>query len=669
MIPVVNEFRSPIEIDELDKTRIECSLAALRPIRLEIASNTPLETLWNSAVREYHYLGHKKFIGKRLKYIAFAENRPVAAIGFRSASLKLEARDCYIGWSHEQKNRYLKYVANNSRFLIFEWVRVPHLASHILSKALRTLSRDWEDRYGEPLLLVETFVDPKRYQGTCYKAANWKYIGITKGFTKQGIGYTYHGSIKEVYIYELEPNFRNIIDCIRQPYPRKPPPSERIKDREKKIIMMIQQVDYNPGLIEWMEINDDTIKALGKELISFHNQFKDCYYRIEQQVLGSSYLKGLLSDIERKNVEAIALRYFDAHPIEVRSLQKLMTNYHWYDDIMLQKIQAQAAELLFEREGMITVDSSEFPKKGNESVGVARQYCGTLGKVENCQSGVFLGYTSSHGYMLLDKQLYMPEVWFSPEYEQQRVKCHVPDDVTFKTKIEIARDLIIQAQGGLFPAQWLGADATFGTDSKFRDTVDSFGMNYFVNIKSDTLVWINRPEVGIPAYSGKGRPPCQVPRALEAPLNVSRIADGSTGSPTSSTSLSDSEVLNWETVKLAEGSKGPIVAEIARLRVIEYRDGLPGKELWLFIRKDPDGKKRYAFSNAPADCSLDEMKRVATMRWPIEQCFEDGKKYLGMDHYELRSWTGWHRHMTYVFLALLFLLKIRTQNLQKKFHL
>ena len=655
MGPVVNELNSTDEIDTLDKTPIECSITALGLIRLEIASGTPLEILWDTAVRENHYLGHKQLIGKRLKYIAFAGNRPVAAIGFRSASLKLEARDCYIGWSQNQKNMYLKNIANNSRFLIFEWVRVPNLASHVLSKALRMLSRDWENRYGERILLVETFVDPAQYQGTCYKASNWKYIGTTKGFTKQGIRYIYHGSIKEVYVYELEPGFREIINCTRKPYPRKPELLKRSKDKEKRIIMMIQQVDYDPALIKWTGINEDTIQTLADELVSFHNEFNDCFYRIEQHVLGWTYLKGLLSNIERKNVEAIALRYLGADPNEVRSLQKLMTDYRWYDNVMLRKIQARAADLLFEKEGMITVDSSEFPKKGNESVGVARQYCGTLGKVENCQSGVFLGYTSSKGYTLLDKQLYIPEVWFSPEYDRQREKCNIPDDLTFKTKIEISFDLIAKAQSGLFPSQWLGADATFGSDSKFRDNVDSLGMNYFVNIKSDTLVWLDRPEFGIPTYTGKGRPPKQVARALEAPINVSKIAERS-------------DVLNWETVKLAEGAKGPIIAQIARVRIVENRDGILGKELWLFIRKDSDDKKRYAFSNAPADCSLDEMKRVSTMRWPIEQCFEDGKKHLGMDHYELRSWTGWHRHMTYVFLALLFLLKIRIKSLQKKFH-
>jgi SRSO17 transposase len=634
----------------VDTTPIECSLAELGSVHLKLVSDTNLESLWDYLVSENHYLGHKRFIGRRLKYLVFTGERPIAAIGWRSASLKLEARDYYIGWSKEQRKNYLKHIVNNNRFLIFDWVRVPHLASHILSRNIRVISKDWEKKYGHPIFLLETFVDPKRYRGTCYKASNWEDIGMTKGFTKKGISYTYHGNKKEVYVYVIEKDFRKIIKCQKKPYPQKPAHS---REKERLLYMMIQQPDYDPKLIQWMDIEKDLISQLGEELISFHKEFHNCFYRIEQFILGQCYLKGLLSNLERKNIEAIALRYMEANNNEVRSLQKLMTNYRWSENLMLQEIQRKLSELIASEDGMITVDSSEFQKKGTESAGVTRQYCGNAGKIENCQSGVFVGYTSSKGYGLIDRQLYLPEVWFSQEYGERRLKCHVPEDLTFKTKIEIAFDLIEKGrQTGLFPARWLGADATFGSDSKFRDKVDASGMYFFVNIRSDTLVWLHRPEVGIPSYHGKGRPP-EKERALESPVNVSKIA-----------SLSD---LTWETEILAEGAKGPIIAKISRVRVVEYRDGFPGKELWLFLRKDPDGKTRYAFSNAPNDISIDQMKRIATMRWPIEQCFEDGKKHLGMDHYELRSWKGWHRHMTYVFMALLFLLKIRMKGL-KKFH-
>ena len=413
---------------------------------------------------------------------------------------------------------------------------------------------------------------------------------MTKGFTKKGVGYTYHGIKKGVYVYVLEPDFRTIINCQKRPYPRKPSQSQ---EKERLLHMMIHKPDYDPNLIQWMDIGNNSLCQLGEELISFHNDFHDCFYRIEQYILGQCYLKGLLSNLERKNVEAIALRYLEPNRNEVRSLQKLMTNYHWSEDFMLQKIQGKLSELIASEDGMITTDSSEFQKKGNESAGVTRQYCGNAGKIENCQSGAFVGYTSSKGYGLIERQLYLPEVWFSQEYGERRLKCQIPEDLTFKTKIEIAFNLIEKVrQTGLFPARWLGADATFGSDSKFRDKVDASGMYFFVNIRSDTLVWLHRPEVGIPSYHGKGRPP-EKERALESPVNVSKIA-----------SLSD---LTWETEILAEGAKGPIIAKISRVRVVEYRDGFPGKELWLFLRKDPDGKIRYAFSNAPNDTSIEQM--------------------------------------------------------------
>lgn len=652
---IVNDFSKPSgatnPLHHIDTTPIECSLSELDTIQIKLVSSAPLESLWDFLVSEYHYLGHQKIIGKRLKYLAFSGERVVAALGWKSASLKLESRDCFIGWSKDQRDIYLKHIANNNRFIIFNWVRVPNLASYLLSLNIKVVSGDWEKRYGHKLFLLETFVDPTRFKGISYKASNWGLAGMTKGFTKHGIGYEYHGISKEVYVYVLEPDFRNVIDCQRIPYPRKP---IRSRDKERLFQMMIQQVDYDPKLIQWMDITDDTIKVLADELVSFHNNFNSCFYRIEQHVLGQCYLKGLLSDIERKNIESIALRYFDANSNEVRSLQKFMTNYRWDEDLMLRKCQTMLADLIASGDGMITIDSSEIPKKGKESVGVARQYCGNIGKVENCQSGVFVGYTSLKGYGLIDRQLYMPKDWFNPEYEERREKCQVPEDLNFMTKIEIASELVKRVIGtGLFPAKWVGIDATFGVDSKFRDELDSLGLYYFASIRSDSLVWLSRPNIGIPAYSGKGRPAQKV-QALkneDAPVNVSKLAENTE--------------LEWKTVILAEGAKGPIIAKTCCLRVVEYRDGLPGKELWLFIRRDADGKTRYALSNAPHDISPDELKRASTMRWPIEQCFEDGKKHLGMDHYELRSWPGWNRHMTYVFIALLFLLQLRLKGLKK----
>ena len=623
-----------------NKNPIECSLNQLKQIKIKLVTQTDLEDLWNYLVSNYHYLGHKRIIGKRLKYLVFTDDQPIAAIGWKSAYIKFLARDEYIGWSIKQKKEYLKHVINNNRFLILNWIKIPNLASHILSQNIKQLVVDWNRIYNETPFLLETFIDPNRYKGTCYRAANWINIGKTKGYTKQGKKYTYHGLHKEAYIYVINPNFRNIIGCQRI-ISRRPK-----KSWEKEHTMMIQKIDFNPDLITWADINSDLITAMAKELQIFHNDFQDAFIRREQKILSECYLKGLLSDIERKNIELIALRYLG--PQGVRSLQFFLSNCKIDDDALNLKYKKQLSNLISSADGMITLDSSEMAKKGNESVGVAPQYCNNLGKVENCQSGVFLGYTGANGYGLVDKQLYMPERWFTGEYKTRLDKCKVPDDITFKTKIEIGIDMIEQAiKENLFNAKWVGADTTFGNDSKFRNKIDSLGLYYLVNIKKNTLVWLTSPEVEtytVTDNNGNEIEKQKVSEESEKPMHVEDVVK--------------ENIINWQKVKLTEGAEGPLFAEMGCVKIIEHIDGLPQKELQLFVRKNPDGTLKYFFSNALNE-SLAKLGAMCIKRYPIEQCFKDGKKNLGMDHYEHRSWIAWYRHMSYVFLGMLFLLKLR----------
>ena len=190
-------------IDSIDTTAIECSLSDLGQVRLEMVSGSSSEFLWNILVRAYHYLGHQRMFGRRLKYLAFADSRPVGALGWKTASIRLEARDCFIGWSDEQRKKYLKHVVNNNRFLISPWVRVPNLASHLLASGIKAVARDWHERYGRKPLLLESIVDPVYFRGSSYKAANWIYVGKTKGYGLGSAGYEYHGLVKEVYVYTI----------------------------------------------------------------------------------------------------------------------------------------------------------------------------------------------------------------------------------------------------------------------------------------------------------------------------------------------------------------------------------------------------------------------------------------------------------------------------------
>jgi SRSO17 transposase len=541
--------------------------------------------------------------------------------------LKLESRDCYIGWSAQQRKQYLAHIINNDRFLILEGVKVKNLASHVLARNVRMVGQDWRDRYDVRPFLLETFVDPQ-YSGSCYQAAGWEHVGETKGYAKLHSGYRYHGRKKEVYVYVVEPELRTIIGCKRRSCPQRR--KSRSKDREGKLRMMIQDVGYDPGLIDWAEIEAHMVDSLAEELMEFHKLFGDCFQRSEQRLLSRSYLNGLLSDIPHKTAESIALTFIG--PEAVRCQQNFLSRYRWDDERMLVRHQHMLNDMIGEKDGMLSVDSSEIAKKGKESVGVARQYCGSLGKIENCQSGVFVGYSSRIGYGLVDRQLFVPKVWFTDSYTERRAKCRMPQDLQFRTKIHIAVDLLEQQiRIGLLGTRWIGCDSFFGVSRQFRDTIAGWDMLYLAEIRSNILLW---PVVE------------EAEKGNQKALAVSQIVKR--------------ENTKWDQVILAEGSKGPIVADVSIQRVRENdENGEAGKEQWLIVRRFTGGKLKYYLSNAPADIPQEKLKRVLLMRWPIEQCFEDGKRYLGMDHYEHRTWNSWHRHMLYVFLAQLFLLRMR----------
>jgi hypothetical protein len=193
------------------------SFNELPRISLQLVSGSELELLWDELVDTHHYLGCKRLLGRRLKYMAFLEQQPVAAISWSAPARKLKVCDDFIGWTDETRHHFLHRLAANSRFVIFPWLRLQNLASHLLGRNLGRLKKDWQDSFQENLLLVETFVDPSRFSGTVYKASNWRYLGTTKGYAKLGKGYRYHGQIKDVFVYILEPRFRKILGVCSTP--------------------------------------------------------------------------------------------------------------------------------------------------------------------------------------------------------------------------------------------------------------------------------------------------------------------------------------------------------------------------------------------------------------------------------------------------------------------
>jgi SRSO17 transposase len=398
-------------------------------------------------------------------------------------------------------------------------------------------------------------------------------------------------------------------------------------------------------------LEPEDLSELVKAFKEYHVLFRDCFGRVEHEELSRVYLQGLMSNVERKSVEPMALTLLGES--RVTGLQKFMNAGVWDAEKLGKRHREEAAKTLSEPGGVFSVDGSDFPKKGKESVGVARQYCGRLGKVDNCQAGVFVAYASSRGHGLLDRRLYLPELWFSEEQRERWEKCRIPKGTAFKTKPELALEMI---QGlrreGLFDAQWVTGDDFFGRNPTFRDGLPK-DLLYLLDVPCDTGVWKKRPEIHIPA--SKGKRPCKKARLKRGEPKAILVS-----------ALAKDPALQWKTVTVADGAQGRIRAQIARMRIVVSRDGLPGEDLWIFFRKSlADGQVKYALSNAPKDIPLKEMIRVSALRWPIEQCFQEGKSEIGMDHYEHRCWDAWHRHMTFVFLAQLFMLRIR-HRLKKK---
>lgn len=383
------------------------------------------------------------------------------------------------------------------------------------------------------------------------------------------------------------------------------------------------------------------------EMTSYLDLFAPAFARAEHLRWSKVYLQGLLGNALRKNVEQIALEMGE----NVRSLQHFIGQSPWQPEAVLAIHQQLVGESLGEEDGVVLIDESGVVKQGDDSVGVAAQYCGSVGKVANSQVGVYLGYVSRRGYSLLEGQLFMPDAWFAPEHAAQRLACGVPQELTPQSKPAIGLELLRRAsQRGTLPFQWVAADELYGDAPAFRDGVADLHKWYFTEIKNSTLIWPERPEVHIPAWQGRGRRPTRLRlrNPAQRPLAVNELV----------VALPQEA---WTTATLKEGSKGPIVCDFAFLRLSEARHNLPGPELWLVMRRnlaDPTQVKFY-FSNAPVETPLLELVRLSGLRWPIETIFEEAKGEVGFDHYEMRSWLGWHHHMLLVALAHHFLVRLR----------
>ena len=300
------------------------------------------------------------------------------------------------------------------------------------------------------------------------------------------------------------------------------------------------------------------------ELTKYMKLFKSAFQRVEQTKKSQTYVHGLLGNATRKNVEQMALGMGE----KVRSLQYFVGQSQWETEPVLAIHQNLIGETLGEEDGVALIDESSAVKQGVESVGVAAQYCGSVGKIANGQVGVYLGYASRQGYSLVEGQLFMPEKWFEEKYVERRAACGVPEDLEFKTKPEIGLELLKNAvKRGNLPFSWVAADALYGDSPVFRDGVVALGKWYFTAIKENTPIWHTQPKVHVPPWKGHGRHPTRLrlsdPR--KQPLQVKQL-------------VKKIPKQDWVRAVIKEGSQGPIVCDFAFLRVTESRANLPAAE-------------------------------------------------------------------------------------------
>ena len=400
------------------------------------------------------------------------------------------------------------------------------------------------------------------------------------------------------------------------------------------------------------EITVPDIRGFSEELEGFHSQFIDCFSREEPRENFFRYMSGQFSKLERKSIEPIALSVQDG---QVRSMQRFISDIDWDEPIMLSKYRCMVNEDMGHPNGVLIFDESGFRKKGNDSAGVKRQYCGTIGKIDNCQVGVFAGYATEHGYALVDKRLFMPEEWFDGEHRKKYwKKCKIPKDLTFRSKPQLAVDMLRELrEEKQLRFSYITADSIYGQSPEFIEEIErDQSCIYFVGISSDTKCWTEQP-ITIEhtyRYGGKEKTKTIVEKSEHKPISVEVLAR----------SLNE---YFWYRRSISEGTKGPIAYDFARIQVTLSKNGLPDKKVRLVLRRSIEKKPEYSFfiSNASADIPLQTFVWLSGLRWPIEQSFEEAKTELGMDHYEVRKYPGWNHHMLTCMLGHFFLwhLKIK----------
>ncbi len=384
-------------------------------------------------------------------------------------------------------------------------------------------------------------------------------------------------------------------------------------------------------LLEDAQTRPQVYRGMMERLPEFLEPYLERLGRREQKEHLREYVQGLLSDAKRKNVETIAY----LHDQERNDLQRFIGESQWAYRPMLDELTCQVSRELGEADGVIVFDPSAFEKDGKKSVGVQRQWLGRLGKVDNGQVGVYLGYASRQGHALCDLRLYLPKEWAHDR--ARRRACGVPKELRFQTKHELAQAMLLE-RGPALPHQWVAGDDEMGRSTRFRLWLREHGERYLLAVPSNTSM--RDLETAAPAWSGPGAKP----KAPWMSVNgwLEKVPDAA-----------------WTRMKVRDGEKGPLEVEAVKCRVQareEQRHVGPEELLFVTRVKETSGWKiDYYLSNASAETSLEELARVAKAEHRIEECFKCAKSEAGLGDYEVRTWIGWHHHQTLSILSSWFL--------------
>jgi len=385
-------------------------------------------------------------------------------------------------------------------------------------------------------------------------------------------------------------------------------------------------------LLDDAEVPAGLMRGVFPRLEAFLRPFVEALRSPEQRTNARHYVEGLLSDLGSKDAESIAY----LHDRERQGLQKFIGQADWDHRPLLAELARQVGRELGEADGVLVFDPSAFPKKGTESVGVQRQWCGRLGKLDNCQVGVFLGYASRREHALVDVRLYLPKEWAGDR--KRRRKAGVPREVRFRTRHELALEMLDE-RGPALPHAWVSGDDELGRCSWFRQELRARGECYLLAVPSNTAVRdLTAPD---PPYGGHGRRP-QVP--------FTGVGHWCAALPEAA----------WETVEVRDGEKGPVVVQAAWTLVQARTEGRVSdvaELLVAFRERQGDGswKHDYLLSNAPVGTPVAEFARVFKAQHRVEECLKRAKGEAGLADYQVRTWEGWHHHQALSLVATWFL--------------